>query len=268
MERGLLERIAADEIIRPVTSGRTRPLLMRCGADTNSPVELFCKLSAGCAEGVTNLAREVLAASLAEDVGLPVPTPYLVEISPALSDVVTDRGLASRLRKSSSVGFGSAKVGNQISVWGSGNRITEAMLPVALSALVFDAIIENPDRRVFNPNCLVSGERIFLIDHELGFTATAMVIGRRPPWQSGGLNWLDQPDGHISCKQLKKRDLDLSPLSRIWSGVSDARLDEYRAAIPPEWNAALPAVEEALEQIMAARDNIAGVITEIERVLK
>ncbi len=128
---------------------------MLCGADTNSPVELFCKLSAGCEEGVTNLAREVVAASLAKDLGLPVPASYLVDIPPALSEVVADRNLASRLRESSSVGFGSAKVGNQFSVWSSGGRIAEAMLPVALSALVFDAVIENPDRRVSNPNCLV-----------------------------------------------------------------------------------------------------------------
>ena len=264
----MLERIAVDEVIRPATSGRTGVLLMSCGTDTNSPVELFCKLSAGCEEGVTNLAREVVAACLAKDVGLPVPPPYLADIPPALSEVVADEGIASRIRESSQVGFGSAKVGNQLGVWNSGGRITEAMLPAALSALVFDAVIENPDRRVSNPNCLVSGNRFFLIDHELGFTGNSMVIGRRPPWQIGGLDWLNKPDGHIFYKGLKKRDLDVSVLPRIWFGVSDARLAEYRAAIPPEWCRALPAVDEALTQIANARDNIDGVIAEIERVLK
>ena len=50
---------------------------MLCEADTDHPLELFCKLSAGCDQGVTSLAREVVAACLAADLGLPVPIPYL-----------------------------------------------------------------------------------------------------------------------------------------------------------------------------------------------
>lgn len=264
----MLERIAANEIIRPVTSGRTCPLLMLCGVDTGSPVELFCKVSSKCEEGVTNLAREVLASALARDLGLPVPVPYLVDIPPELSEVVADQSIVSQLRESVRVGFGSARAGQQFSIWNSGRRVTEAMLPVALSALVFDAIIENPDRRISNPNCLVSGDRICLIDHDLGFTATDMVIGRLPPWREGSLDWLDKPDGHIFCKGLKRRDFDISVFPRIWSGVSDARLAEYRAAIPPEWSGSLPAVDRALEQIGDARDHIVGVIAEMERLLK
>ncbi len=33
-----------------------------------------------------------------------------------------------------------------------------AMVPVALATFVFDAIIQNPDRRSGNPNCLVRGD--------------------------------------------------------------------------------------------------------------
>ena len=43
------------------------------------------------------------------------------------------------------------------------------MLPVALGTFVFDAVIENPDRRPGNPNCLIAGQDIRLIDHELAF---------------------------------------------------------------------------------------------------
>ena len=169
---------------------------------------------------------------------------------------------------SSSVGFGSAKVDNQFSAWSSGSRITETLVPVALSALVFDAVIENADRRISNPNCLVAGDRIRLIDHELGFPPKATVIGWLPPWRESSLSWLDQPDGHIFCKGLKRRDLDVSPLPEVWSRVSDARLKEYRATIPQAWNPALQAVDEALDRIRGARDNIDRVIAEIERVLQ
>ncbi len=264
----MLSRMAADEIMRRADSGRTRPLLMLCAADTEAPVEVFCKLSSGCQEGVLNLAREVIAACLATDLGLPVPVPYLVEIPPELSAAVADASIVAQLQDSSSVGFGSARVNRPFSVWTSGNSISETLAPVALSALLFDAVIENADRRISNPNCLVAGHRIRLIDHELAFPSTAIVIGWLPPWREGGLNWLDQPDGHIFCKGLKRRALDGSPLPEIWSRVSDARLLEYRAAIPPEWNEAFPAVDEALDRIRGGRDNLDRVIAEIQRVLQ
>ena len=44
--------------------------------------------------------------------------------------------------------------------------------------------------------------------------------------------------------------------------MSDDRLLEHRQAIPPEWDAAHPAVEEALDRIRNARDNLDGVIAE------
>ena len=266
----MLDRIAADEIIEAASSGRTRPILMLCDGDSDSPVELFCKLSARCFEDVTNLARELVAALLAGDLGLPVPKPYLVEIPPALADDLAGADIAAQIRASSPVGFGSTKVDNQFSLWHPGSRVTRAMVPIALSTLVFDAVIGNPDRREFNPNCLVSGERIRLIDHELAFPARAMLIDRRPPWEAGSLVWLGRPGGHIFCDQLsnRSRSIDLSPLPGVWSEVTDPRLEAYRAALPPEWNEACGAVDEALDRIRNARDNIDGVIAEIERVLQ
>ena len=125
-------RVIVGEVIREAKSGRTRPVVMLCEADTDGAVEVFCKLSAGCFEGVTSLAREAVAACLATDLNLPVPTPYLVEIPSSLASVVTDPDIAERLGASSPVGFGSAKVENQFSVWTSGNRVTDVMLPSAL----------------------------------------------------------------------------------------------------------------------------------------
>lgn len=240
---------------------------MRCDVDADLPKELFCKLSEGCDQEVSSLAKEVVAACLALDLGLPVPVPYLVDIPTELVSVVNDAEIATRLEASSSVCFGSSKV-HQFGAWSLGSRVTKAMQPVALSALVFDAVIENPDRRPSNPNCLVSGDRIRLIDHELAFPSTAGLIGRLPPWQKGGLKWIDRPDGHIFCKHLKNRVLDYTSLPGIWSGVSDSRLEDYRSAIPSAWSEALPVVDDALDRIRMARDNIAGVIAEIRRVLQ
>ena len=153
-------------------------------------------------------------------------------------------------------------------MWTTGTRVTDAMLPAALGALVFDAVIDNADRRPSNPNCLVSGNDLRLIDHELAFTQTAGLLNWRPPWQGGALQWLDGDDGHIFASGLKRHRLDFAPLGALWSAISDNRLSEYRDAIPPEWDEALPAVDEALGRVRDARDNLDGVIAEVERVLQ
>ena len=264
----MLSRVTASEIIREASSGRTKPVLMHCEIDSDIAIEVFCKLSTGCFEGVTSLAREVVAACLALDLNLPVPTPYLVEVPSILASIVTDSDIAERLRASSPIGFGSAKVRSQFSVWTSGSRVTASMLPSALGAFVFDAVIDNADRKPSNPNCLVARDRLHLIDHELSFPSTAGLLGWQPPWQEGALSWLDRVDGHLFCRELKIRHLDFGPLRQLWSGISDDRLLEYGRTIPPEWETAQPAVEEALDRIRNARDNLDGVIAEIRRVLQ
>ena len=261
----MLRRVTADAVIRQARSGRTKPVLMRCEAETDRPSEMFCKLSAGCFAGVASLAREVVAACLAADLRLPVPTPYLVEIPSDLVSVVMDTEIAQRLQASSPVGFGSAKVESQCSVWTTGNRITDAMLPSALGAIVFDAIIDNVDRMESNPNCLVARDRFCIIDHELTFPPVSGILNWQPPWKLGALRWLDR---HIFFQQLKKCHLDFDAIQGLWVAISDTRLLEYRDAIPPEWNEALPTVAEALDRVRNARDNFDGVIIEIRRVLR
>ncbi len=102
----MLENAVAVEFVRRATSGRTGPLILTCLTDAGEAIELFCKLSAGCDEGVTNLAREVVGACLAADLGLPVPKPFLVELSQEFIGAVSDPKTATRMRESAPVAFG------------------------------------------------------------------------------------------------------------------------------------------------------------------
>ena len=217
------------------------------------------------------MAREVVASCLAADLNLPVPKPYLVKISPDLVAAVADVGIKKQLEGSNPVGFGSTKVGSQFSAWTTGDRVTDEMLPSALGALLFDAVIENADRRASNPNCLVAGDRFRLIDHELAFPLSSQVLNWCPPWKIGGMQWLCRANGHIFCRDLKLKSrkllLHFAVLKKKWSAVSDSRLRKYRQVVPPEWATALPAVDEALIRIRNARDNFGGIIAEIKRIL-
>lgn len=261
----MLRRATAYEIVRQATSGRTKPVVMRCEADSGRPLEVFCKLSAGCEEGVLNLARETVAACLAADLQLPVPAPLLVEIPPELASVATEPDVAVRLAAGSPVAFGSLRVASQFGVWTAGHRVTEAMLPHALGAFVYDAVIDNVDRKLSNPNCLVAGDCIRLIDHELAFPSTANILNWQAPWRPNSLGWMND---HIFFRSLRRRSLDFGPLRKLWSALSDMRLQEYRNAIPPEWSEALATVDEALDRIRNAGNEIDGIISEARQVLQ
>lgn len=261
----MISRAVLSRIDRPAVSGRTGPVLAACENGDEDEVEVFVKLSAGCDQQATNLAREAIAACLAADLGLPVPKPWLVEIPPEITTVVNDAQVADKLQRSSPIAYGSTRSAG-FSVWSPGQRLTKAMHPVATGILLFDAMIQNPDRRADNPNCLVRGDDLRIIDHELAF-AHGLLIGWQPPWAVGGLTNLETPGRHIFVQELKGEQLDFGPIRARWNGLSDARLQEYERSIPPEWEAARADIDAALKLIADARDNIDACIGELGRIL-
>ena len=98
----------------------------------------------------------------------------------------SNKPIAARIVKISDVGFGSLKVPNQFTRRTLGHSVSESLKPKALAALVFDTIFQNPDRASKNPNRLVSGNQLFLIDHDLAFTHES-VLNWEPPWEMGSL---------------------------------------------------------------------------------
>ncbi|WFU37557.1 hypothetical protein QA640_24090 [Bradyrhizobium sp. CB82] len=263
----MLERVTAVEYVRPMSSGRTAPLLLACERGNGSTIYVVAKFSASCDEKEVSLAREVIAACLAADLRLPVPEPVLIEIPSSWSDVISDGAHRARVRNSNQIAFGSVLVTGGFAAWTPDTHVQEASVDTALGIFAFDAIIQNVDRRSENPNCLVRGEHIRIIDHELAFAAR-LILGWNPPWRVGGLSWLEQAGKHIFRKDLRRRGVDLRPVGLVWSAISDLRLADYRDAIPAEWRPMVDAdVDTALTLIRDARDNIAGCLDEIKRVL-
>jgi hypothetical protein len=108
------------------------------------------------------------------------------------------------------------------------------MLPSAAAVFAFDGIIQNPDRRDGNPNCLVRGEEIRIFDHELAF-AHGLILSWKAPWKVGGLQSLEAPGFHIFRAGLKGKQIDYSPIRAKWADLSDPQISAYGTAIPPEW---------------------------------
>ena len=261
----MLARLTAAEYVRPVSQGRTCPSVVVCERPDGSYVEAVAKFSAHCDQGTANLVREVVAGCLAGVLNLPVPEPFLIDVPVGWADTITDAAQRAKIKASSPVAFGSKMITGQYSVWTPTTRIDEEMVDIAAAILTFDGIIQNPDRRAINPNCIVRGNNIRIFDHELCFMH-GVVIGWRPPWVVGGLNALETPGYHIFRPGLRRATIDFDPIEAAWTQVSNQMVADFEAAVPAEWGGAAAATE-ATQLIRDARDHIQGCIAELKRVL-
>lgn len=249
-----------------MANGKTNPALILCQKNDGDEIEVVTKYSSGCEQKEASLAAEVIGACLASDLGLPILEPFLVELDPEFIASVPNNEQRDKMATSNTVAFGSKHVTGQYSVWTNGNLISEAMLPSAAAVFTFDGIIQNPDRRDGNPNCLVRGDEIRIIDHELAF-AHGLILFWKAPWTVGGLQSFETPGLHIFRAGLRGKKIDYQPIRDAWAGLSDAQISAYEAAVPAEWAGAANSVASALQLIKNARDNMDACITEIQRVL-
>jgi hypothetical protein len=260
----LLTRVAAIEFIRVAGRGKTEPLFLTCEKLDGSNVEVAAKLLDGCDEKQVSLAREAIGACLAADLGLPIPEAFVVELSPDFVEAVPDARQQARFARSLPFAFGSKLITGQWSNWNDGTPISVSLLDTAAAIFCFDAIVQNPDRRGVNTNCLTKDGDVRIFDHELAFTHELMLFWKAP-WAIGGLKSLETPGAHIFRAGLAGRAINFAPIRSAWQALSDDRIQSYWEALPNEWQ--LPAAGSALTLIRDARDNIDGCLTEIQRVL-
>lgn len=264
----MLETVVPVRFHAPVTRGRTRPARLECEkADGVSRVEVVAKFSGGCDEKTVGLAKEVIAACLAADLGLPVPRPYLLEMRPDFIRSVSDVTVQRLMSTSHQIAFGSTDVGPGFRVWSMADRINDKIAGTALAVFCFDAFIVNVDRRENNPNLLIKGQDVRIIDHEAAFVHRLLRLsGWREPWIMGALAPLATPGHHIFYAGLKGRNLDTTPIEKTWGSITDVKLQEYRNCVPQAW-AADAVVNDAIDLIRGVRDNIAAALAEVRRIL-
>ena len=265
----MLSHAILIQIIKQMNCGRTKPILASCEIDSSSEIEMIVKLSKGGEQGSIHLTREIIAARLATDLNLPVPEPYIVEIPPEIISTVIDRDhtIADKLRDSSPLAFGSTFQKGGFSTWTDGHHIQDNMIPVAAGILLFDAAIQNFDRRSEKPNCLVKGEQLRIIDHELAFPSVPLIPKPPPIWKLGGMENFKTPGKHIFVNKLKGVKIDFNQIKSSWTGLSITGIMKYSGSIPQEWAISSDEVNGILQYIIEAKDNIDGCIAETRRIL-
>jgi hypothetical protein len=128
----------------------------------------FTKLR-GAGQGAGALVAEIVAAELAEAIGLAVPERSLVRLGPKIESVDHDGELRALLDASVGLNLGFAYLDGAREIGAA--QLDLVSRDDAAAIVWLDGLVLNPDRTATNPNLLVWRNRIWLIDHgaSLGF---------------------------------------------------------------------------------------------------
>lgn len=271
----MLEPVAAAQFHRPMGVGKTTPSLLTCTRQAGGQVELVVKFAAGCEAGTGALVREALTALMAADLDLPVPEPFLVDVEPDFANAIPntdDRCALARSHAAASLGwnFGSRKLPAGFATIPKDRPISQGLLQSAAEILAFDTIIANPDRTAANPNCQSNGREFAIFDHELAFRMEGIICWQ-PPWESGGMVFpKGQPENlrHVFLEGVRGSGPDFGRFGGAFDVLTDARLAEYRGALPREWVGDGGDVDRILEYIRALKANINAVIINLSEALR
>lgn len=261
----MFERVEAIRFDRMMGNGRTRPMLIVCeGAETE--VELVAKFSVGCSIG--GLIREAMTAMLALDLGLPVPAPYLVELSADFIDSIPEPSIADFLRKGDSFGYGSRRLPDGYAAWiEPAGRMSGVLEQEAIEILALDCWLTNGDRHTKNHNLLTNGKGFAIFDHELALM-TDLNLFWKAPWQLKALDGAQPPLEHVFFNHLRGRaSYPIEGLCARLAALTDQRIRDYADALPPSWAAEAQTVATARAFIMSLRDNLNPARIELKRAL-
>jgi len=261
----MFECVEATRFDRMMSNGRTKPMLLVCDGH-DGEVEVVAKFSEGCSVG--GLIREAMTAMLALDLGLPVPPPYLVELSDDFINTIPDSTTAALLRKGDRFGYGSRRLPDGYAAWiEPAARLPPQLDQEALDIFAFDCWLTNGDRHVKNHNLLTNGKGFAIFDHELALM-TDLNLFWKEPWQVNALEGALPPRDHVFFSHLRSRaSYQLEVISDRFAALTDQRIGDYAGALPPSWAAETKTVATAKSFIMALRDNLAPAGTELKRAL-
>lgn len=127
----MLETVVPVRYHSPVGSRKTKPCRIECEKTDGSLVEVIAKFSEGCERKETALAMEVFAACLAGDLGLPIPKPYIIDVSADFIATVPVASQQQLMAASSRLAFASTHLGTGYRAWTTADTISPAARPEA-----------------------------------------------------------------------------------------------------------------------------------------
>lgn len=260
--------LTATRFIRPMKVGRTGALLLGCQDAKARQYEVVVKLR-GREVTVKSQVAELVAAMLADDLGLAVPTPAVVDVPQGFDVVVPHPAAAAAIRLSTGQNFGSEHLGAGFTQWPAERPLIGAMRDQATNIFAFDALIQNPDRRGENPNLWSRSETIGVFDHEMALRFLYLSIDHPPrPWIAADqIAAFDFMKRHVFYASLRGRAVDLNAFERGLGKLTGARIAGYVDAVPKEWQSGHTFCKDIAVYLAAARKERGKIIAFLRQFL-
>jgi hypothetical protein len=261
------ERLIGARYVVPLREGGSLPAVVETvHADGATSGGAFVVKFQGAGQGVKALIAEALVASLGRAIGLPVPTPAIIELEEGFGNAEPDPEIQDILRGSVGENFGLAYLSGALAYDPGADRGLGEDL--ATDIVWLDALTTNVDRTARNTNMLRWRDRLWLIDHG----AALYVHHRWEGWEGRIQSPFPQIKDHVLlglAGDLEEADARLRPLltddvlRAVVSDVPDAwlggedlfpTLDEHRAAYVQYLSERLNGPRRWLQEAIDARD--------------
>ncbi len=221
MKEGIVKRLTGLRYLVPLREGGSLPAIV----ETDEPGTYVVKFR-GAGQGVKALIAELLTAELALLLGLPVPSPALVDLDAGFGQSEPDPEIQDILRGSVGANFGLAYLAGALAFDPAADRTFDPDLAAAI--VWFDAYITNVDRTARNTNLLCWHGAVYLIDHG----ASLYFHHRSEGWEK---------NAHVRFPHIKDHVLlpfagDIAAAgARLAPLLTEAALRGIVAAVPDEW---------------------------------
>ncbi len=228
-----LNTVDAIQFRKKLDSGRTSPCIFYCeDIVTKQNEEYVVKLKHSLERRDRGLICEVASSMLAKAIGLNTPPIALVNVDAQMASIID---VIPRDIINSSIGL---NFGSKLLVGGYLNLPNDYPLvnhleQAATEIIVFDALIQNPDRRIGKPNMFVKGDKFYVFDHELAFSFLELIGTMHNPWEQAAFSSCIR--GHFFYRQLKGKTLSLERILQRIKSIGDELLQDIQAVMPHQW---------------------------------
>lgn len=259
----MLARYTAFRFIQIYPNGRTRPLLLECEAvDDAGKTRNFVVKVRGLPEvSDYELFVETLGCLLARELGVQTPLPALIELGKDFVDIVNPILKESGLSIEAGLGFGSEVISPAV-VATSYRALNPEQTERAVSIFCFDLIVQNPDRLLTNPNCLISNGNFVAFDFNAAFTFLMLIGKADEPWE---VSKHQIHEKHLFFPALRGKSIDFRPFIDKVRELDAERFDEILAVIPfadGRWD------NKVRSHMMSLVENVEKLELEFARCLK
>lgn len=228
------------EYVQELSSGKSMPLLLRCiCAQDQQKDEIVVKLSNNIMSHDAK-CREIIAAFIANELGLLVAEPVLVHINQDTLLAFKDNPHHQRVHNAIGKNFGNKWAGTGYNEFVHGFTLNQNILLKALNIFIFDVLIVNPDRRFEKQNLKTYQDNIIIFDHESAFGFVFDIFSNPTPWVFADYDkdWIRK---HLFYTELKKNypntilPQNIDNFMSVITTINAQFWHKAKALIPTEW---------------------------------